>query len=81
MELIVQRSTTVRLIIFTVKYSLIDTFIVTWNPPVVPSLFSQLSMGPDAENVAIYGPNADVLEYNKVFQLTVINWDAGKHPL
>lgn len=49
--------------------------------PVVPSLFTELSMGSDANNVAVYGPNAHILEYNKVFQLTVINWDAGKHPL
>lgn len=53
---------------------------VTWNPPVTPSLFSQLSMGKDAENVHIYGPNTDVLEFNKTFEFTVINWDAGKHP-
>ncbi|KIM31143.1 Ferroxidase [Serendipita vermifera MAFF 305830] len=53
---------------------------ITWNAPVVPSLFSQLSMGADAENVDIYGPNAAVLEYNKIFELKVINWDAGKHP-
>jgi hypothetical protein len=47
----------------------------------VPSLFTELSMGQDAENVNVYGPNADILEFNKTFDLTVINWDAGKHPL
>jgi iron transport multicopper oxidase len=54
---------------------------VTYNMPVVPSLFSELSMGADAGDVAIYGPNAHILAYNQTFQLTVINWDTGKHPL
>jgi hypothetical protein len=38
-------------------------------------------MGAEAEDVAIYGPNAQILDYNQTFQLTVINWDTGKHPL
>ncbi|KAG8777671.1 ferroxidase fet3 [Serendipita sp. 407] len=53
---------------------------VTWNLPVVPTIFSQLSMGADAENSVIYGPSAEVIDFNKTFEFTVINWDAGKHP-
>jgi hypothetical protein len=38
-------------------------------------------MGEDANKVEVYGPNAAVLDYDKIFELKVVNWDAGKHPL
>lgn len=44
--------------------------------PVVPTLFSQLSMGANASDVAVYGPqtHAYVLKKGEVIDLQVINW-------
>jgi len=39
---------------------------VTYNSPLTPSLLTELSMGNDSANVAVYGPNAFVLEHNEV---------------
>lgn len=50
--------------------------------PKVPTLFSQLSMGADASNPAIYGPqtHAYVLAKGEVVDLQIVNWDANSHP-
>ncbi|KAG8747139.1 ferroxidase fet3 [Ceratobasidium sp. 414] len=53
---------------------------VTWNVPVVPSTISELTMGADASVQNVYGPNTAVMEYGEIMQMTVVNWDAGKHP-
>ncbi|KAF8521711.1 laccase [Hysterangium stoloniferum] len=47
---------------------------VTFNAPLVPSILTQLTMGNDSANVAVYGPQSFVVE------IRVHNWDAGKHP-
>jgi iron transport multicopper oxidase len=54
---------------------------LTFNFPKVPTVFSEYSMGQDANNVAIYGPGTYVLEKGDVIDITVTNLDAGKHPL
>lgn len=54
---------------------------ITYNRPNVPSLLTALSMGANAEDVAVYGPMSNVLEYNQIVELDVFNWDAGNHPL
>ncbi|QRV79485.1 Multicopper oxidase [Ceratobasidium sp. AG-Ba] len=53
---------------------------VTWNTPIVPSAISELTMGADASVQNVYGPNTAVVEYGEIMQMTVVNWDAGKHP-
>ncbi|KAF8588813.1 multicopper oxidase [Ramaria rubella] len=53
---------------------------VTYNSPLVPSLLTELSMGNDSANVAVYGPQAFVLQHNEIVEIRVRNWDAGKHP-
>ncbi|KAF8490612.1 laccase [Gautieria morchelliformis] len=53
---------------------------VTYNSPLTPSLLTELSMGNDSTNVAVYGPQAFVLQSNEVVELRVHNWDAGNHP-
>jgi iron transport multicopper oxidase len=54
---------------------------VTWNVPVVPSTISALTMGEDALVQNVYGPNTAVMRYGEIMEMTVVNWDAGKHPL
>ncbi|KAM0746530.1 laccase [Meredithblackwellia eburnea MCA 4105] len=55
---------------------------ITYVPPTTPSLYSALSMGTDANDVAIYGQqtHAYVLEKGDIVDLQVINWDANTHP-
>ncbi|CAE6417231.1 unnamed protein product [Rhizoctonia solani] len=53
---------------------------VTWNVPIVPSTISALTMGEDASVANVYGPNTEVLQYGEIVQMTVVNWDDGKHP-
>ncbi|ELU42615.1 ferroxidase, multicopper oxidase [Rhizoctonia solani AG-1 IA] len=64
-----------------VKASSNNTPDVTWNVPIVPSTISALTMGEDASVANVYGPNAEVLQYGEIVQMTVVNWDDGKHPL
>ena len=54
---------------------------VTWNPPVVPALFSELSLGPNATAESAYGPLTYVVDHMEVFDIVLKNGDAGKHPL
>jgi len=53
---------------------------ITYNQPIVPPIFTQLSMGSLATDVDVYGPSTYVLNKNDVVELTVTNGDAGKHP-
>ena len=38
---------------------------VTYNSPLTPSLLTELTMGNDSTNVAVYGPQAFVLQLNE----------------
>ncbi|KAI8318680.1 hypothetical protein GQ54DRAFT_300005 [Martensiomyces pterosporus] len=55
---------------------------ITYVMPKVPSMFTALSMGSEAMNASVYGPqtNAHMLEHMKDIQLIVNNFDAGNHP-
>ncbi|EJC98544.1 Fet3 protein [Fomitiporia mediterranea MF3/22] len=58
---------------------------ITYNTPVVPSVFSAVSMdsvaGPGAADVAsAYGPWNYVLDDGDVVDILLMNSDAGKHP-
>ena len=39
---------------------------VTYNLPLTPSLLTELTMGNDSMNIAVYSPQAFVLQLNKV---------------
>ncbi|KAJ7578602.1 Fet3 protein [Mycena floridula] len=53
---------------------------VTYNMPLVPAIFSALSLGPNATVAEAYGPQSFVLDHLDVLDLVVKNGDAGKHP-
>lgn len=55
---------------------------VTYIQPRVPTLYTALSSGADASNVAIYGgnTNAFILEQDEVVEIVVNSLDPGKHP-
>ncbi|KZV80843.1 laccase [Exidia glandulosa HHB12029] len=53
---------------------------ITYNPPIVPTVFSELSLGQDAVQAQLYGPSSFVLNKGDVVELKVFNFDAGKHP-
>lgn len=55
---------------------------ISFKFPLTPSLFTANSMGQLAMDSAVYGPSAHaiVVEKDQVFDLTIINWDAGYHP-
>lgn len=54
---------------------------VTYNSPLVPAIFSELSLGSNATIAEAYGPLSFVLEPMDVFDIVIKNGDAGKHPL
>lgn len=54
---------------------------VTYNSPLVPAVFSELTLGANATVDVAYGPSSFVLEYGDVIDLVVMNGDTGKHPL
>lgn len=55
---------------------------ITYVAPKTPALLSALSMGEEAANPAIYGPNSNafVFQHLDMIELRLFNWDAGKHP-
>ena len=53
----------------------------TFVSPIVPTVFSELTLGSNATVAEAYGPFSFVLEHNEVFDIVVKNGDAGKHPL
>ena len=53
----------------------------TYNAPLVPGVFSEMSLGPNATDVAAYGPYSFVLDHLEVIDIVLQNGDAGKHPL
>jgi len=54
--------------------------LLTYNTPIVPSVFSQMSLGVNATDATAYGPWSFVLDHNEVFDIVLKNGDAGKHP-
>ena len=54
---------------------------VTFNYPLVPTVFSELSLGSNATIQQAYGPSSVVLDHLEVFDIVIQNTDVGKHPL
>jgi iron transport multicopper oxidase len=55
---------------------------VTHNFPLVPTMFSELTLGGNATDPNAYGPLSFVLNYGEVVDLVVKNGDTrGGHPL
>ena len=59
---------------------------ITYNTPVVPSVFSAVSLDSVAGNgsadvASAYGPWNYVLDAGDVVDILLMNSDAGKHPL
>lgn len=52
----------------------------TFNSPIVPGIFSEMSLGANATNEAAYGPYSFVLDHLEVVDIIIENGDAGKHP-
>jgi len=52
----------------------------TYNQPLVPAVFSELSLGSNATVVNAYGPQSFVLNHLDVVDLVVQNGDNGGHP-
>jgi len=53
---------------------------ITHNSPLVPSIFSALTLGQNATVDNAYGPLSFVIDYLDVIDIVVKNGDAGKHP-
>lgn len=55
---------------------------ITYLMPKVPSLYTALSVGSDAQNPAVYGVNANayVLKHNEIVEVVVNNLHAEAHP-
>lgn len=54
---------------------------ITYNPPIVPAIFSEMSLGQNATVSSAYGPTSFVLDHLSTFDIVLKNGDAGKHPL
>lgn len=54
---------------------------ITYNSPLVPAVFSALSLGSNATVPQAYGPSSFVLDPFDVVDLVIKNGDVGKHPL
>ncbi|KZT28057.1 multicopper oxidase [Neolentinus lepideus HHB14362 ss-1] len=54
--------------------------LVTYNSPLVPAVFSELSMGANATIAAAYGPQSFVVDHLQVVDIVLKNGDSGKHP-
>ncbi|KDQ60117.1 Ferroxidase [Jaapia argillacea MUCL 33604] len=52
----------------------------TYNSPLVPAVFSALSMGENATVAGAYGPLSFVVDHLDVVDIVLKNSDAGKHP-
>lgn len=53
---------------------------ITYNTPLVPAIFSELTLGPNATVESAYGPLSFVIEHMDVVDIVVKNGDTGKHP-
>lgn len=54
---------------------------ITYNPPLVPAVFSQLTLGENATASTAYGPLSFVVDHLEVVDIVIKNGDDGKHPL
>ena len=54
---------------------------VTYNFPLVPAVFSSLSLGSNATVEEAYGPLSVVVDHNAIVDIVLKNGDPGKHPL
>jgi iron transport multicopper oxidase len=54
---------------------------ITHDNPLVPSIFSELSLGQNATISEAYGPLSFVVDHLEVIDIVLKNGDAGKHPL
>lgn len=54
---------------------------ITYNTPLVPAIFSELTLGTNATVATAYGPTSFVLDHLDVVDIVIKNGDAGKHPL
>jgi len=55
---------------------------VTYLQQIVPTLYTALTTGQDANNPLVYGVNSNpyVLEYNNIIEIRLNNFDSGGHP-
>ncbi|KAG6915686.1 hypothetical protein DXG01_010414 [Tephrocybe rancida] len=53
---------------------------ITYNTPLVPAVFSALSLDNNATVAEAYGPTSFVIEHLDVIDIVIKNGDAGKHP-
>jgi iron transport multicopper oxidase len=53
---------------------------VTYNYPTTPTLFSALSLGPNATYEPAYGPLSFTVDHLQTVDIIIKNGDAGKHP-
>ncbi|KZP14645.1 multicopper oxidase [Athelia psychrophila] len=53
---------------------------VTYNSPLVPAVFSALTLGANATIASAYGPLSFVIGHLDVVDIVIKNADAGKHP-
>ena len=54
---------------------------ITFNFPLVPTVFSELTLGENATVANAYGPLSFVLNYGEVVDLVVKNSNFRAHPL
>jgi len=54
---------------------------ITFDFPLVPSMFSALTLGENATVGNAYGPLSFILNYGEVVDVVVKNGDKGGHPL
>jgi iron transport multicopper oxidase len=54
---------------------------ITYNSPLVPAVFSALSLGSNATTAEAYGPLSFVVNHLDVVDIVIKNADTGKHPL
>ncbi|KAG5721430.1 Iron transport multicopper oxidase fio1 [Termitomyces sp. T112] len=53
---------------------------ITYNTPLVPAIFSELTLGENSTVAMAYGPTSFVLDHLDVIDIVIKNGDAGKHP-
>lgn len=54
---------------------------ISYDAPLVPSVLSELTLGPNATVASAYGHSNFVLDHLSTVDIIVKNGDAGKHPL
>jgi iron transport multicopper oxidase len=54
---------------------------VSYNPPLVPTVLSVLTLGSNATEVTAYGPARFVIDHLTALQITLKNGDQNSHPL